>query len=789
MSDLSIVNLSTYTSPKIVENRTDSFVSYGEDNNYFQFLIDRYNGSATNNAIINGMSEMIFGKGLDATDSNKKPEAYAQMITLLHDDCVRRVSSDLKLMGQCAMQIIYSKDRKTIARVEHIAIETLRAEKCNEKGEVEAYYMHPDWANYKKSDKLTRIEAFGYGKEAIQIYYVKPYRAGFKYYSPVDYQGGIQYAELEEEISNYHLNNILNGLSPSMLINFNNGTPDPEQRQLIENRIQSKFSGSSNSGKFILSFNDNSESAASIEPIQLSDAHNQYQFLSDESMRKVMVSHRVVSPMLLGVKDSSGFGNNADELKTASILMDNTVIRPFQTLLIKAFDQILAYNDISLNLYFKTLQPLEFMDLGNVEDKETKEEETGVKLAKENEEFNDEEMLNALEGENITDEWELVEKREYDEDNEDAEVWANRLLKEKQTALQKLADFVKSKPNGESILDKSYYKVRYEYSEKYSSDNSRNFCETMMGRTSKGVIYRKEDIEKAGKEGVNSSFGHKGQSYSLFRFKGGVNCGHYWNENLYRLKSKTEKYISKGKEVESIPKSYVPKGRKYDDSKVAPKDMENSGRYPLSEVSLGLGYKPSQKRGSSGKWVKENKTCLDLTKLSDRRDATTTKQANDYSKALRAAKDSDPVGYWSVDNISPEDAKKGVIINKDYGGLMIGANGDIKGLYKNPESKAKGVGMKLLNQAINNGGRTLDNFDGYLTKIYVKEGFRITGRTPFNEEYAPKGWDKNLHGTPDIVSMIYDPKRELNIREQRFTGDDGYDEMIRHRNSSLNICN
>ena len=299
MSDLRIINLSTYTSPKIVESKTNEYVSYGEDNNYFQFLIDRYNGSATNNAIINGMSEMIFGKGLDATDSFRKPEQYAQMITLFHDDCVRRLSSDLKLMGQCAMQVIYSKDRKTIARVEHIPVETLRAEKCNDKGEVEAYYMHPDWVNYKKSDKLTRIEAFGYGKEPIQIYYIKPYRAGFKYYSPVDYQGGIQYAELEEEISNYHLNNILNGLSPSMLINFNNGTPDPEQRQLIESKIQQKFSGSSNSGKFILSFNDNVDTAASIEPIQLSDAHNQYQFLSDESMRKVMVAHRVVSPMLL----------------------------------------------------------------------------------------------------------------------------------------------------------------------------------------------------------------------------------------------------------------------------------------------------------------------------------------------------------------------------------------------------------------------------------------------------------------------------------------------------------
>ena len=580
MNDLRVLNLSTYTSPKIKETKTDNFVAYGEDNNYFQFLIDRYNGSATNNAIINGMSEMIFGRGLDATDSNKKPEAYAQMITLFHDDCVRRLSSDLKLMGQCAMQVIYSKDRKTIARVEHIPVETLRAEKCNEKGEIEAYYMHPDWANYKKNDTLKRIEAFGYGKEAIQIYYIKPYKAGYKYYSPVDYQGGIQYAELEEEISNYHINNIMNGLAPSMLINFNNGTPDPEQRQLIENRIYQKFSGSSNSGKFILSFNDDVSTAASIEPIQLSDAHNQYQFLSDESMRKIMVAHRVVSPMLLGVKDSSGLGNNADELKTASLLMDNTVIRPFQTLLINAFDDVLAYNDISLNLYFKTLQPLEFKELDNVVDAETREEETGVKLAKENEGFNDDEMLNALDGEDISDEWELVEKREYSEDNESTEDWASKLIKEKKTGLQKLADFIKSKPNKESKLDKSFYKVRYEYSEKYSSGNSRNFCKTMMTRTGSGVVYRKEDIDEASFQGVNKSFGHKGNNYSLFKFKGGVNCGHFWNENLYRLKSKTEKYISKGKEVDSIPKSYTPKGEEYNKAEIAPKDMPNNGHHP-----------------------------------------------------------------------------------------------------------------------------------------------------------------------------------------------------------------
>jgi hypothetical protein len=166
-----------------------------------------------------------------------------------------------------------------------------------------------------------------------------------------------------------------------MLINFNNGVPDEEQRELIEQRIYEKFSGSSNAGKFILAFNDDSTQSASIEPVQLSDAHNQYQFLSDESMRKIMVAHRIVSPMLLGIKDNTGFGNNAEELKTASQLMDNTVIRPFQNLLIKSFDQILAYNDIALDLYFKTLQPIEFTDLENATNKEQVEQETGQKLS------------------------------------------------------------------------------------------------------------------------------------------------------------------------------------------------------------------------------------------------------------------------------------------------------------------------------------------------------------------------------------------------------------------------
>lgn len=374
-----VVGLSSYTRPEVKEVYNRDWISYGDDNNYFQYLIDRYNGSPTNNAAINGIAEMIYGKGLDAVESKEKASEYEEMKSLLTKKVIKKICYDYKMMGQAAIQVIYSKDRKKIAQIEHIPVETLRAEKCDENGDITGYYYSNDWSKTKTKEQLIRIPSFGFSKEAIEILYIKPYRAGFHYYSPVDYQGGLQYAELEEEIANYHINNIQNGLAPSMLINFNNGVPTEEQRDEIEHSIQEKFSGSSNAGKFILAFNDSKELSATIEPVILSDAHQQYQFLSDESMKKVMVSHRIVSPMLVGIKDSSGLGNNAEELETASILMDNTVIRPMQLTILDELEKILQYNGIDLDIYFKTLQPLEFTDLTNAITDAEIEKETGIK--------------------------------------------------------------------------------------------------------------------------------------------------------------------------------------------------------------------------------------------------------------------------------------------------------------------------------------------------------------------------------------------------------------------------
>ncbi len=592
-SDLSIVNLSTYTSPVVKEVRGKDFIEYGEDNNYFQYLIDRYNGSPTNNAIINGVSEMIYGKGLDATNSNKKPNEYAQMMSLFKKDCVRKLCYDLKLMGQCAVQVIYSKDRSKIVQLEHMPIETLRAEKCDEKGEVNAYFYFSDWSKYKKGNELKRIAAYGKSKEPLEILYIKPYRAGFKYYSPVDYQGGTQYAELEEEISNFHLNNILNGLAPSMLINFNNGTPDPEQREMIERRIYEKFSGSSNAGKFILAFNDNPDTAASIEPVQLSDAHQQYEFLSNESSKKIMVSHRIVSPMLFGIKDDTGLGNNADELKTASILFDNLVIKSFQGLLIDAFDKILAYNDISLHLYFKTLQPLEFTDLENVQDEETREEETGVKLSKEDD-FRDNIAQDLIDlgqdEEELLRDFDLVDESDVDYEFDDE---MDELIEETNNEIKlaragKATPYRKSDQDGKTPASKLLgytFLVRYYYSPNRVKKTSREFCKKMVKAKK---VYRKEDIKAMDRLAVNAGFGKNGSdTYSIWLYKGGARCEHYWSRRTYLRKDGNKSLGKKLYDSEAKRRGFTPpKNAK----KVAmkPKDMAYSGYTAAYAKKIGI---------------------------------------------------------------------------------------------------------------------------------------------------------------------------------------------------------
>ena len=531
MSNISIVNLSAYTSPIIQENKKNDYIEYGVDNNYFQYLIDRYLYSATNNAIITGVTNMIYGKGIDALDSNRKPNEYAQMRSIIKGDMLKKVALERKMLGMAAMQVVMEKGK--VKTLDHFPMHTLRAEKCNDKGEIEAWYYYPDWSKKKPSEQPKRIPAFGFGNgNEVEIYVIKPYVSGFHYYTPIDYSGALPYSVLEEEIGDYLINDVQNGFSGTKVINFNNGIPSEEMRDQIKRDVLGKLTGSRGE-KVIVAFNANAESKTTVEDIPLNDAPAHYEYLSKECFEKLIVGHRVTSPMLLGIRDTGGgLGNNADEIKTATLLFDNIVIKPYQLEIIEALDEVLAVNEISLKLYFKTIQPLEFVDASGM-NAEVTEEETGVKMSSHLDSID----LDSFGEEIDLNEWELIDSRKVDYDEEaklDAEL--ESLNNPKKSLLSKLWNFVSTgsaNPNASSEQDGVLFKSRYRYSGEVSS-NSRPFCVKML---SADKLYRKEDIVRMSSSKVNEGWGPKGaDTYDVFLYKGGGACHHFWTRETYRKK-------------------------------------------------------------------------------------------------------------------------------------------------------------------------------------------------------------------------------------------------------------
>ena len=541
MNNVHILSLNAYNSPVITESKNKDFVEYGEDNNYFQYLIDRFLYSNTNHAIITGVSNMIYGKGLDATDSNRKPNEYAQMVSIVKKDCLRKVALERKLLGMASMQIIYLNGK--VKSVEHFPMHTLRAEKCNDKGEIEAWFYHHDWANYRKGDVLKRIPAFGFGNgREVELYIIKPYISGYHYYTPIDYSGALPYAMLEQEISDYLINDVMNGFSGTKVINFNNNIPPEEKRQEVANDVKRKLTGSKGD-KVIVSFNASAENKTTVDDIPLNDAPAHYEYLAKECFEKLIVGHRVTSPMLLGIRDTGGgLGNNADEIETATRLFDNIVIRPYQLEIIEAIDEILSINGIALNLYFKTIQPLDFIDV-NTMNAETNEEETGVKMSSDKvccstEDSLDDETAQSLIdlGELENENWLLIDESEVDYDNDDTE---NELLSNepKQSLLSKIYNFVSTgtaRPNAKSDQDENIDGVRFITRYVYAgenSDNTRLFCKRM---TEADKVYRKEDILRMSEAAVNKGWGPRGaDTYSIWLYKGGGACHHRWNKRVY----------------------------------------------------------------------------------------------------------------------------------------------------------------------------------------------------------------------------------------------------------------
>jgi hypothetical protein len=323
---------------------------------YFQAITEGYNTSTTNAASIEGIADMIFGKGIYSKNLGFQPN----LEILLPQEEIKRVSFDVKLYGNAAFQVYWNAEHSKIVKMYHIPVQTLRAEKIYDNPRIQNYYYCTDWNDQRKVKDKKKIPAFGTSNEQMEILYIKNYTPGQYYYSLPDWFSALQFSYVEAELSNLHLNNIENGFLPMVMINMNNGIPAPEERDTIESLIESKFTGTRNAGRFILTFNDDKERQPTIEAVQIDNLHEKFKYVAEYAQDRILVAHRVTSPLLFGIRTANnGFSSQSEEMKTAYSILQTMTIIPFQNLIINALTSALAEGGWEdTQLYFEQMTPL-----------------------------------------------------------------------------------------------------------------------------------------------------------------------------------------------------------------------------------------------------------------------------------------------------------------------------------------------------------------------------------------------------------------------------------------------
>ena len=606
------VSLETSTAPVVTETRGKDYISYGDANGewanlYPQFLIDLYYSSSISAAIINATADMINGKDI-IIDESDDGELNERKVKLQHfmdrancnetlHEVLKKVAFDFKLQGAYALNIVWSKDRTQIAEVYHIPVEKIRVEKPDEMGKVRGYFISNDWSN-TRANKPYRVPAFNSHDRtsANQILYTGLYSPNMNCYYTPDYVSCNNWALIDSRVSEYHLNNISNGFSGSYMISFANGIPTAEERNQIEQSLTAKFTSENNAGKFILTFSDDKTRVPEITPISPSDLDKQYLALQEMLTANIMSGHRVTSPMLMGIKNDTGLGNNADELNSAANFYLNSVVMPYQHAILKTLSKLFKINDMDMSVSFVQLKPitLEFTseDLKGILTESELREEMGLEPldVEVREDFSKVGMIDgkpvfstieeaerhaktlgctgyheheydgrtaymACEGhaeatelsafieefgEDVPEDWELVEEEIVDGEHQDFDF--EEVLNDVASEKIELASTGSPKPGRKSEQDglskKSgdYFRVRYVYENDNfltnKSGTKRDFCRQMMGAKK---MYRKEDILNMTTKKVNPGFGPRGaNTYSIWLYKGGPQCFHFWTRRIFK---------------------------------------------------------------------------------------------------------------------------------------------------------------------------------------------------------------------------------------------------------------
>lgn len=513
--DLEVIQLSNYVRPEVKETARNEYVMNGDRNSFYQYIIDRYNGSPTNRAIIDSYSQFIYGKGLTSKQMNVKPVQFAMVGQILSKKHLKNICQDYYLFGEAAMELIYEKNE--LKQVIHVPKNQVLPSKMNEKGDIESYWFSLDFNKTRTypPEEFPIFDPTEKKKNGSYIYVISNYQVGKSYFTDPSYMGALPYAELEEEIANYCINHIKNGLSFGYIFNMNNGEPQSKEvKRKILNDLKREGKGSENANKTFVNWNLGKDTEITIQAMEVSESHKQYEFLSGESSQKLMTGHRVVSPILFGIKDSSGLGNNADEMESAFNELMIMVIQPMQEDILDALMEIFTDNGMTIDLDFIPIRNTAKGEPTKLSSQEVKEEVPEMDVILANDLIELGEVIDP-------EEWEEIDEERYSEE----------MVSLSATSLH-LATVPSNLPLAPSSIDNEYFKVRFQYAGSLRPE--REFCQRMIGA---GRTFRLEDIKAASKSSVNPGLGPKGTNkYDILKYKGGANCKHYWLRKVYLKK-------------------------------------------------------------------------------------------------------------------------------------------------------------------------------------------------------------------------------------------------------------
>lgn len=342
------------------------WVFYGEQNLMPQYLISRYNNCAIHKAVILSKKEQICGDGIVSLNN---PMATVNLINPSERvmDVYAKCALDLVLFGGYAMNVVWSRDRETIAEIYHIDFSRLRVGKLHpDEDKIKKYYYCADWSNTRKFE-VKEYDAFNQNEgEPSQIFYYKSYSPSNSYYPHPDYSGGLAAIEIDTNLKEFWSNNLKNGMRPSLWINMNNGIPGDEEQRLITRALEEQFSSVNNAGRPIISFNESAELSPKIEQIGADTNDGYYQAVYEDIIRTILSAHRVSSGELYGISTAGKLGTR-NEIVDHSEYFRKMVIQPYQKQLLWAFDMMVSLK------YGKTttfeIKPLSIYEVGDVIEK------------------------------------------------------------------------------------------------------------------------------------------------------------------------------------------------------------------------------------------------------------------------------------------------------------------------------------------------------------------------------------------------------------------------------------